>query len=147
MSAGAVGQHVPTGLYVKSPNGLKLRDRRVQRLVRKMTVAMPWLEPTDIPACRAWAEFEVLAGQVYAALRAMGVVNAKGEGRRLLHDYRLLRQAQAIFARELGLTPAARMALKTSGHGAEIDITARLASDAVEVGEARAVERGADADK
>ena len=52
------------------------------------------------PAVRAWAEFEYLAEQVYAASRAGSVINAKGEGKRLLDDYRKLRLAQAVFSRE-----------------------------------------------
>jgi hypothetical protein len=40
-----------TGLYVLSASGLKLRDRKAQRLVRSMRVAMPWPEDSDVPAC------------------------------------------------------------------------------------------------
>ncbi len=58
-------RHAQTGLHVKSANGLRLRDRKVQRLVRKMQIVVPWLEPSDYPTCRAWA-VEVLASRVYA---------------------------------------------------------------------------------
>jgi hypothetical protein len=54
---------------------------------------------------------EVLATQVFAVLRAGSVVNAKGEGKRLLDDYRKLRLAQAVYSRELGMTPR-----RTDGH-------------------------------
>jgi hypothetical protein len=74
-----------------------------------MRQAMPWLEPSDWPTCRAWAELEFLAGQVYAALRALGVLNKAGEARRLLDDYRRLRQAQLQYATALGMSPAARI--------------------------------------
>src|SRR5216684_6138221 len=94
------GRPPTNGLYVRAQPGLKLRDKKVERLVRKMRTVMHWLEPSDLPACRAWAEFEYLAGQVYAVLRAMGVVNTKGEARRLLDEFRKLRLAQAVFARE-----------------------------------------------
>jgi hypothetical protein len=126
--APAPRKRAQTGLYVKSKNGLKLRDRKVSRLVQKMRTAMHWLEPSDFPTCRAWAELEILAGEVYAALRMMGVINAKGEGRRLLDDYRKLRQTQALYARELGMTPAARMAIKATGTRAAIDLAAAMAN-------------------
>ena len=120
-------KHGRSGLYVKAAPGIKLRDRKVSRLVRKMRTVMPWLEPADLPAARAWAELEYLAGQVYAVLRIGSVVNAKGEGKRLLDDYRKLRQAQLQFSRELGLTPAARMAIKANGTRAAFDLAAQLA--------------------
>ena len=53
---------------------------------------MRWLEPSDRPACHAWAELEVLATRVSAELRDQGLLNAQGEARRLLHDYPQLRQ-------------------------------------------------------
>jgi hypothetical protein len=101
-----------------------------------MRAAMHWLEPSDLPTCRAWAELEFLAGQVYAVLRTLGVVNPKGEGRRLLDDYRKLRQTQAVYARELGMTPAARMAIKASGTRAALDLAGAMAKHANDVEDA-----------
>jgi hypothetical protein len=124
-----------TGLYVRARPGLRLRDKKVERLVRKMRTAMYWLESADLPACRAWAELEYLSGQVYAVLRAMGVQNSQGESRRLLDDYRKLRQTQAVYARELGMTPAARMAIKATGTRAAFDLTAAMANAGNEVEE------------
>jgi hypothetical protein len=117
-----------TGLYVRAQPGLKLRDKKVERLARKMRGVMPWLEPSDMPAARAWAELEYLAGQVYAALRGFGVLNREGEARRLLDDYRKLRQTQAVLARELGMTPAARMTIKANGTRAALDLAAAMAT-------------------
>jgi hypothetical protein len=117
-----------TGLYVRAQPGLRLRDKKVERLARKMRSVMPWLEPSDTPTARAWAEFEFLAGQVYAALRAFGVLNREGEARRLLDDYRKLRQTQVVLARELGMTPAARMAIKANGTKAALDLAAAMAT-------------------
>jgi hypothetical protein len=117
-----------TGLYVRAQPGLKLRDKEVERLARKMRAVMPWLEPSDMPAARAWAELEYLAGQVYAALRGFGVLNREGEARRLLDDYRKLRQTQVVLARELGMTPAARMAIKANGTKAALDLAAAMAT-------------------
>jgi hypothetical protein len=125
-------QRASTGLYVRAQAGLRLRDKKVERLARKMRAVMPWIEPSDWPACRAWAEMEFLASQVYAALRGFGVLNRAGEARRLLGDYRMLRQTQVVLSRELGMTPAARMAIKASGGRAPLDLAAAMAHGEVE---------------
>lgn len=130
--AGDQPKRASTGLYVRAAPGLKLRDKKVERLARKVRTVMPWLEPADWPIVRAWAEFEYLAGQVYAALRSYGAVNPHGEARRLLDDYRKLRLAQAIFARELGMTPASRMAIKAISGRAPLDLAAAMANGDVE---------------
>ena len=116
-----------TGLYVRSASGLKLRDRKVQRLVRAMRGAMPWIEESDVPACRAWAQLEILSDQAFAIVRTIGILNREGEPRRLLTDVRQLRQAQLAYARELGMTPAARMAIKANGTKAALDLMAAMA--------------------
>lgn len=105
---------VKTGLYVKAENGTRLRDRKVSRLVAKVRDAMPWLEDSDEPTLRGWCQLEVLGTAAFAELRARGLLNAQGEPKRLLTDLRQLRQTQLAYARELGLTPAARKALTTS---------------------------------
>jgi hypothetical protein len=111
-----------TGLYVRAARGIKLRDQKTERLARRVRLALPWLEPSDYPAVRVWAELEVLSVQVFAVLRTGNVVNAQGEGKRLLDDYRKLRLAQAVYSRELGMTPAARMAIKANGTRAAFDL-------------------------
>jgi hypothetical protein len=109
-------RQITHGLYVRASKGLKLRDRKTQLLARKVRSVLTWLEPSDFPTVRAWAELEILCDQVYAVLRAGSVVNAaSGEGKRLLHDYRQLRLAQLAYSRELGMTPAARKTLSASG--------------------------------
>lgn len=107
---------------------MKLRHRRIRRLVEKMRVTMIWLEPSDLPAARAWAELEILGANVFAELAANGVTNPQGEPRRLLTELRQLRQAQLAYARELGMTPAARMAIKANGTRAAVDLAAAMAS-------------------
>jgi hypothetical protein len=119
-------KHAHTSLYVRALPGLRLRDKKVERLARKVRVVMPWLEPSDFPAVRAWAELEYLSGQVYATLRAMGVINSATEPRRLLSEFRQLRQAQLAYARELGMTPAARMAIKATGAHSPFDLPAAM---------------------
>jgi len=111
-----------TGVYIKSPNGLKLRDERVRRLVRRVRNVMPWLEDADVAALRAWAQFEILADQCHAYIRRVGVFNEKGNIRDALAHFRLLRSAPLAYARELGMTPAARMAIHADGTTAAIDL-------------------------
>lgn len=89
---------------------------------------MPWLEASDLPACRAWAELEILSASVFTALTTDGFANAEGEPRKLLTEYRQLRQAQLAYERELGMTPAARMAIKATGTSAAVDLAAQLAT-------------------
>src|SRR5436309_8722112 len=121
---------ITTGLYVRAANGLKLRHRRVRRLVAKMHAAMPWLAAADLPACRAWAELEILGARAFAELEENGITNAAGEPRRLLGEFRQLRQAQLAFERDLGMTPAARMSLRVGDSRARsTDILTALADE------------------
>jgi hypothetical protein len=122
----AAGQHLNTGIYVKSRNGRKLRDLTVRRLTQKMRAAMPWLESADLPVCRSWAELEVLSTRIYAELRERGLLNSTGEARRLVDTYRTLRHTQLGFARELGMTPAARIAMQANSRNVDVDIEAAL---------------------
>ena len=89
-------------LYVKSPNGLELRYRRVRRLVRKMQAVMPWLDPADDPACRAWAELEILGANAFADIMERGLTNKKGDPRRLLGEFGMIRQTQLGYERFTG---------------------------------------------
>src|ERR1039457_5541721 len=59
-------RHAGTGLYVKAPSGMRLRHRKIRRLVEKMRTEMPWIEPSDLPACRAWAELEILGACAFS---------------------------------------------------------------------------------
>jgi hypothetical protein len=134
-------------LYVRSASGLKLRDRKVQRLVRAMRVAMPWLEDSDVPACRAWAQLEILSDQAFAILRMIGIIDRQGNPKRLLTDFRQLRQAQLAYERELGMTPQARMQLKANNTRAALDLAESVSERAVKIAEERAetvVETGND---
>ncbi|MGO9607220.1 MAG: hypothetical protein ACLQAT_28140 [Candidatus Binataceae bacterium] len=119
-------RHSGTGLYVKAASGLRVRHRKVRRLVEKMRAEMPWLESADLPACRAWAELEILGAYVFTELLGSGLLNPEGEPRRLLTDFRQLRQAQLAYARELGMTPAARIAINAIGTRAAFDLAALM---------------------
>jgi hypothetical protein len=131
------------GLYVRALPGLKLRDKRVERLARKVRAVCTWLEPSDFPAVRTWCELEYLSGQVYATLRSVGVMNQQLEPRKLLSEYRQLRATQIVLSRELGLTPAARMMIKATGANAPFDLPAEMIASVNEVGESRKREREA----
>jgi len=123
---GQVPAHAPTGLYARSESGLRIRSERVRRIVSRMKKEMPWLQPSDTPAMKSWAELEVLSATVFAWLLRMNVINTDGEPRRLLSEHRQLKMAQLAFARELGMTPAARMAIKANGTNAALDIVGQM---------------------
>jgi hypothetical protein len=125
-------RHAKSGLYVRSINGLKLRDRKVQRLVRKMLNVMDWLEPADEPACRAWAQLEILADSAFIILQTIGIIDRAGNPKRLLTDFRQLRQAQLAYERELRMTPAARIAIKANSGHAPFDLAAKMAATDIE---------------
>ena len=120
--------YAKTSLYAASNNALEQRHEKVRYLVRKMRRAMHWLEDSDLPACRAWAEFEILGSIVFNELANNGPLNCERESWRLLDDFRKLRVAQLQFEKELGMTPAARMAIKANGTRAALDLAAAMTS-------------------
>lgn len=79
-----------------------------------MRTLMPWIDLSDIPCARAWAELEILGANIFAELIANGVTNSEGEPRRLLTELRQLRQLQLAYERDLGMTPAAKVSIKAS---------------------------------
>jgi hypothetical protein len=139
------------GLYVRAAPTIRLRDKKVARLVRTMRNVLLHITEADIPACRAWAQLELVCDQLYAFLRAAGIFNSKGEAKRLIHDLRQMRQTQLTYANALGLTPAARMQIKATGERVALDlsedVTARaiaLAEGQIETVEVEADGKGAD---
>jgi hypothetical protein len=123
---------VQTGLYAASKNVLGPRSQRIRYLVRLLRKRMPWLEESDLPACRAWAELEILGAIVFTELASNGPLTPEREGRRLLDDYRRMRSTQLLYEKELGMTPAARMAIKASGTRAAFDLAAAMVRTADE---------------
>lgn len=111
-----------TGLYVRAAPTLKVRDKRIAVLVKRMFRLMGWLRPEDVPLCRSWAQHEILSDIVYSALRAMGPINADGNAKRLLVDYRQLRQSQTAIASQLGMSPMARARLCAASTNAAFDV-------------------------
>jgi hypothetical protein len=116
-----------SGLYVKANDGLILRDKKCERLARKVRAALPWLTEADHPAVRTWSEFEILARNCYAILRYASPTNKQGEPRKLLDDYRRLRMSQHTIASSLGMTPASRMAIRQTSRDVPLDLVAQLA--------------------
>jgi hypothetical protein len=120
-----------TGLYVR---GLK-RDEKVGALVDKLYAAMPWLEDADYATAYAWAELEFLALRVWAELDKQGVINSKGDARRLLDDHRKLRSTQNQLAIQLGMTPASRASIRAiANKDKEIDLVGIMAEAAAAEG-------------
>jgi hypothetical protein len=119
---------VKSGLWVRSSNGIKLRSRKVRGLVARMHAAMPWLMPSDEPTCRHWAELEILGSNLFADLVQRGELNDDGDPRRVLTEYRQLRQAQLKLEDALGMTPSSRSAL---------GVAATSAADRVQDAQAR----------
>ena len=111
-----------TGLYVRAARTLKVRDQKISKLVRRMFRLMEWLKPEDIPLMRSWAQHEILSDIAYSALRAMGPINADGNAKRLLTDFRQLRQSQTAIANALGMSPMARAQLRTASTNAAFDL-------------------------
>jgi hypothetical protein len=103
--------HVTHGFYARDAKALKLRARRVRRLCIRAMALLPWLQDGDMPALRGWAELEALGSRAFLDLAEHGLSNEKGEPRRLLADWRALKQTQLAYERELGMTPASRAAL------------------------------------
>jgi len=119
---------VPRRFYLRE-RGMLRRDHKVRRLVQRLRTNLPWLEPSDEPAARAWCELQLLAEAAYADLRDNGMLTPGGEARALVDVYTRLRKTQLQFARELGMTPAARLAIKANGTRAALDLAAALASE------------------
>jgi hypothetical protein len=79
-----------------------------------MFKTMPWLDNSDRPACRAWAQLEVLAAAMFANLIEHGHVTADGNPRRLLDSFKQIRAIQLQYEKALGMVPETRKAFKES---------------------------------
>jgi hypothetical protein len=112
-------------LYIRAVQGVKQRDKRTSHLANRVMALCPWLGDSDRPALRVWCQFEWVAEQVFLELKQHGLFtkNEAGvsEARRLVDDFRKLRMAQLSYSAQLGLTVAARAAIK-AGSGKELDL-------------------------
>jgi hypothetical protein len=142
---GRVPAHASTSLYAKSESALRIRAERVRRIVNRVRREMPWLADSDVPALKSWAELEILSATTFAWLTKMNVINSEGEPRRLLAEHRQMKLAALAYAKELGLTPLTRAALKANVSAAAIDLAETVSSRVVEIGEARKTAQAAPA--
>jgi hypothetical protein len=124
------------GVYVRSPNAVKVRSNRVTHLVNKALACMPWIRDQDIPTLRSWAQLEVIKAAAFAGIVHAGVITTTGKDgvkdvqvRRLVHDFRQLALAQLAFETQLGMTPASRAQIADSKQS-EFDLVQALAQPA-----------------
>lgn len=131
--AGVGAGPVTHGAYTRARSAMDIRGRKVARLVRRMRTVMPWLEDSDLPACRSWAELEIVGAALFAGIVKEGATHTDDKGdvaaRRLVEDHRKNRIAKLAYERELGMTPVARMALKTSSTHMALDLAAVMAQE------------------
>jgi hypothetical protein len=137
------------GAYARSPGTLEIRGRKVARLMRRLRVVAPWLEPSD-ESTRAYCELEIVGAQIFAAVAKMGgaIMRTTPDGqdldvRKLVDAHRRNKLAQLAYAREFGLTPAARMMIRANGTHTPFDLPSAMIDGVIEVGESRARERAA----
>jgi Phage terminase, small subunit len=115
-----------SGLYVHARPGLQLRDAKVARLKRKLFIECPWLTEADAAIARRFCELQVLIEQVYAFIRATGVMSTTGEVKSAVDAHRRMTLAQNTLAAQLGLTPASRIAIKVAGSRAAFDLPSAM---------------------
>jgi len=112
----------------KSPFVTK-RSIAVQRYLRDLKLAAPWLELADMPLARRFCELQVLIAALFFEIRSNGMFDTKKQPRFVLETYRRAVLAQAAVARELGLSPLSRRQLALSATGE--DLAALLAAKPV----------------
>lgn len=101
------------------------RSIAVQRHMRDVKLACPWLEVADLPLIKRFAELQVIIGRLYFEIHLNGAFDNKRQPRFVLDTYRRMVLAQAAIARELGLSPLARKQLSLAAQGD--DLAAALA--------------------
>jgi hypothetical protein len=98
-----------------------------------MRAAMPWLEDADVPACRSWAELEIIGASLFTGIMKEGATigskkDADVGARRLVEDHRKNQLAKLALERELGMTPLARSTLKVNRDNSALDLAAQCAA-------------------
>lgn len=109
-------------------SGAHSENRRTSRLAAKVWATLPWLEPTDEPAVRAWSQAEILSTELYACLMAEGVVTDDGRVTGLLAEWRRTQEFKLRLERELGMTPTSRASLGVDvARGRALDLASEIA--------------------
>jgi hypothetical protein len=116
-------KYVRSTIYARTKTAVRERDRRMERLA-KTAYEFLGLKPSDRPAVKAWAQMELLATEAYHAIRRNGVEKSI----KLFNDYRMFRGTQLQWAKEIGLTPQARLRLTDGKDEREPDLVTRLAA-------------------
>jgi hypothetical protein len=92
-----------------------------------------------MPACRSWAEAEVVGVGLFAAIMKGGAIHELPGGdigaRRVVNDWRQIKLLQLAYQKELGMLPTTRKLLQ-EGRAGEVDLVAMMA----EAGTAETVE-------
>ena len=78
------------------------RDRYIQALMKRLSVAAPWLQDIDMPLVKSFAQLERLSAEVYQRLRDEGLFAADGTPHVGLQKFIQLRKTQATIASMLG---------------------------------------------
>ncbi len=135
------------GLSIRVKHDARVRDQRVRLIVWKLRRICPWINDSDVPTCRAWAQLNLMADLCYARLKNEGFTTDSGEPKRLMAEYRALRSAELQYARELGLTPAARRQMAGLGEeGTDLAAAFAALNAAAEQSEPKRVDRIDDAE-
>ena len=125
-----------TGLYAVSTKFKRLRDAQIRYYTVRIKMQCPWLAKEDIFLTRRFAQAEMLLDVIYGQLRDKGPLTKDGEAKRLVGEWRKLVQTQGMLANQLGLSPAARAALKADpSNPSAIDISPERAQRAIDVSE------------
>lgn len=105
----------------RKPTRIIQRDAAVKRIVSRLRLASPWIQPTDGPMLRAFAQLERLALETYEHLRQEGLVRPDGTPHFMLDKYIQLRRAQTGLANALGLSSRSRIEIQSNSHALPID--------------------------
>jgi len=97
---------VKHGVYATG-TAVRLRHRRIRGRVRQLRKEHPALADKPQHLILRYAEVDALAAMIWIDLQENGPVNAEGEPRRLVNEYRLLLAELRSLAGTLGLLAAA----------------------------------------
>jgi hypothetical protein len=128
------GARVQSGAYAKK-TASQVRASKIRRTIEYLRKVCPWLQQSDLPALRMYAELEIIGVQLFAALvDADGTFKVTSTGddgqviaKRLIDDHRKNRLAANALANALGLTPLARRQIKSKAADDAVDIVGEMA--------------------
>src|SRR5262249_54782144 len=95
--------------YSRSARAMKLRGSRVRPLVSRARKICPWITDSDVSTLRSWADPEIIGAGLMAEMIEHDILE-NGKPRPIFDALCKLRRTQSTYARELGLSPAARSA-------------------------------------